>query len=178
MKNLKDRSKLGEVKTKEIHFKPIGIIHSPFKQPEGTPIQPQSGRDVEGEVEIFQEYAEGLKDLDGFSHIILIFHIHKARKASLLLKPYMDNELRGVFATRAPSRPNPIGISVVRLDKVEGNILFIRDLDILDGTPLLDIKPFVQEFASTDEIRVGWLKKRIHNMKTTRDDGRFKKGVP
>lgn len=111
---------------REIKYKPIGIIHSPFKEPYGTPIQPTSAQNVEGIVEIFPEYVEGLKDLEGFSHIILIYHFHLVKKRKLKVIPYMDNELRGVFATRAPSRPNPIGILVVRPVKVEKNLLYIH----------------------------------------------------
>ncbi len=96
----------------EIKYKPIGVIHSPFKEPEGTPIQPAGAKDINGTVEVFPEYAEGLKDLEGFSHIILIYHFHLSKKSTLKVKPYMDNESHGVFAMRGPSRPNPVGISV------------------------------------------------------------------
>ncbi len=146
-----------------IIYKPIGIIHTPFKEPKGTPIQPSSGKGVKAQVEIFPEYKEGLKDLEGFSHIILIFHMHCVTEYSLLVIPYMDDKLRGVFATRAPKRPNPIGISVVRLVKIENNILYIEDVDMIDGTPLLDIKPYVREFEPEESIKIGWLKKRLKN---------------
>ena len=159
----------------EIRYKPIGIIHSPFKEPKGTPIQPTSARGVKGTVEIFPEYVEGLKDLEGFSHIILIYHFHLAKRGALKVMPYMDNELRGVFATRAPSRPNPIGISVVRLIEIKGNILYIQDIDIIDGTPLLDIKPYVPEFDIRKVERIGWLEKRVKKLHKARDDGRFLK---
>ena len=125
----------------EIKYKPIGIIHSPFKEPKGTPIQPTAAKGIEGKVEVFPEYAEGLKDVKEFSHIILVCHFHLSKKPSLKVKPFMDDQMRGVFATRAPSRPNPIGISIVRLIKIEENILHVQDVDIIDGTPLLDIKP-------------------------------------
>ncbi len=148
----------------EITYKPIGIIHSPFKKPEGVPIQPTAGKGIKGKVEVFPEYAGGLKDLDGFSHIILLFHMHLSNKPSLRVKPYMDNKLRGVFATRAPSRPNPIGLSVVSLLRIDKNILYIKDLDIIDGTPLLDIKPCVSEFDLRDIKRIGWLEKNIHKL--------------
>jgi len=159
----------------EIRYKPIGIIHSPFKEPKGTPIQPTSAQGVKGTVEIFPEYVEGLKDLEGFSHIILIYHFHLAKRGALKVMPYMDNELRGVFATRAPSRPNPIGISVVHLIKIKGNILHIEDVDIIDGTPLLDIKPYVPEFDIRKVERIGWLEKRVKKLHKARDDGRFLK---
>ena len=156
-----------------IKYKPIGIIHSPFKEPKGTPIQPTGAKNIDATIELFPEYVEGLKDLEGFSHIILIYHFHLSKHTSLRVKPYMDDELRGVFATRAPSRPNPIGISVVRLVKVEGNILHIQDVDAVDGTPLLDIKPYVPEFDTRKVERIGWLEKRVHRLRETKDDGRF-----
>ena len=158
---------------KEIRYKPIGITHSPFKEPKGTPIQPVAGQEVEGTIEIFPEYVEGLKDLEGFSHIILVYHFHLAKRGTLKVVPYMDNEPRGVFATRAPTRPNPIGISIVRLVKVEGNTLYIQDIDIVDGTPLLDIKPYVPEFDVRKVEKIGWLIKRVKRLYETRDDGRF-----
>jgi len=160
----------------EIRYKPIGTIHSSFKEPEGTPIQPAGAKGINGTVEVFPEYAEGLKDVEGFSHIILIFHFHLSRRAPLKVKPYMDNEMRGVFATRSPSRPNPIGISVVRLTGIEDNILHIQDVDIVNGTPLLDIKPHVPEFDMREVVRVGWLEKNVHKLSASRDDGRFTKG--
>jgi len=157
----------------EISFKPIGIIHTPFKEPEGTPIQPKAGEGVEGYVEIFPEYVDGLKDLDGFSHIILIYYFHLSRPYRLKVTPFMDDQERGLFATRAPSRPNPIGISVVRLMSIEKDKIFIRDIDIVDNTPLLDIKPYVPAFDEPGEIRIGWLQSRVDKLKKTKDDGRF-----
>jgi len=157
----------------EIKYKPIGIIHSPFKEPKGTPIQPAGAKDINGRVELFPEYTEGLKDLTGFSHIILIYHFHLSKKAPLKVKPYMDNKAHGVFAIRGPARPNPIGISVVRLIKIEKNILYIRDVDIVDGTPLLDIKPYIPEFDIRKVEKIGWLKKNVNRLSITKDDGRF-----
>jgi tRNA-Thr(GGU) m(6)t(6)A37 methyltransferase TsaA len=157
----------------EIKYKPIGIIHSPFKEPKGTPIQPAGAKGINGIVEIFPEYAEGLKDIGGFSHIILIYHFHLSKGSTLTAKPYMDNEMHGVFAMRGPSRPNSIGISVVHLTRVEGNTLHIRDVDIVDGTPLLDIKPYVPEFDITEVERIGWLGKNVHKLSESTDDGRF-----
>lgn len=157
----------------EIRYKPIGIIHSPFKEPGGTPIQPAGARDIESTVEIASEYVKGLEDIEGFSHIILIYHFHLSRGYLLKVKPYMDEKSRGVFATRAPSRPNPIGISIVRLVKVDGNMLYIKDVDIVDGTPLLDIKPYVPEFDTRKVEKIGWLKKNVNKLSGARDDGRF-----
>ena len=159
----------------EIRYRPIGVVHSPFKAPRGTPIQPTAARDVEGTVEVFPEYVDGLKDIEGFSHIILVYHFHRVEKPFLRVRPYMDDELRGIFATRAPPRPNSIGISVVELTKVEGNTLHVRGVDIVDGTPLLDIKPYVPEFDARRAERVGWLERRISHLHKTRDDGRFSK---
>ena len=157
----------------EIKYKPIGIIHSPFREPKGTPIQPAGAKDINGSVEIFPEYIEGLKDLERFSHIILIYHFNLSKRALLKVRPYMDSEIHGVFATRSPSRPNSIGISVVRLIGIKENILQIKDVDIVDGTPLLDIKPYVPEFDIRNVKKIGWLKKNVHKTSTTRDDGRF-----
>jgi len=159
----------------DIKYKPIGIIHSPFKEVKGMPIQPTAAKGIKGSVEIFLEYAEGLKDIEGFSHIILIFHFHLSGKASLKVKPFMDNQPRGLFATRAPSRPNPIGLSIVRLVNVEERTLHIKDVDIVDGTPLLDIKPYVAGFDSREDIKIGWLEENIHKLPSSKDDGRFKK---
>ena len=160
---------------KSIKLKPIGIIHSPFTEPKGIPIQPTAGKDIQGTVEVFSEYAGGLKDLDGFSHIVLVCYFHLAKEYSLEVIPFMDDQFHGVFATRAPSRPNPIGLSVVRLDKIEGNILHIRDLDIVDDTPLLDIKPYVSAFVPGDVQRTGWLERNVKRLPNAKDDGRFSK---
>lgn len=159
----------------EIKYKPIGVIHSPFKKPKGTPIQPAAAKGVSGTVEVFPEYAEGLKDVEGFSHIILIYHFHLSSGSSLMAKPYMDSEKRGVFAMRGPSRPNPIGMSIVRLVGIKGNIIHIQDVDIVEGTPLLDIKPYVSEFDIREGGKTGWLEKRVHKLPASKDDGRFTK---
>lgn len=159
----------------DIKYSPIGVIHSPFEGPEGTPIQPAGARGINGSVEVFPQYTEGLKDVEGFSHIILIYHFHLSGESSLTVKPYMDTESHGVFAMRGPSRPNSIGISVVRLVKVEENILRIQDVDIVDGTPLLDIKPYVPEFDTKDVESIGWLEKNVHKLSESKDDGRFRK---
>ena len=141
-----------------IEYRPIGIIHSPLKQPHGAPIQPPAGRGIEATVEVFPEYIEGLEDLGGFSHIILIYHFHLSGQVRLKVKPYLDDALHGIFATRAPARPNPIGLSIVRLVGVEATSVFIQDVDIVDGTPLLDIKPYVPKFdvRETSKAGGGW----------------------
>jgi len=158
----------------EIKYKSIGMIYTPFKDTKGVPIQPPGAQGVAGTVKIDPEYAAGLKDLEGFSHIILIYHFHLSRGYSLEVKPFMDDNLRGIFATRAPKRPNPIGISVVKLIKVEKNVLHIEDVDIVDGTPLLDIKPYVPEFDSRKVEQIGWLSKRAKKVYKTKADERFK----
>lgn len=159
----------------EIKYRPIGIIHSPFIRPKGTPIQPAGAKGIHGTVEVFPEYTEGLVDVEGFSHIILIYHFHLSKRASLKVKPYMDNEVRGIFAMRGPSRPNPIGLSIVRIIRIEQNILHIQDVDIVDGTPLLDIKPYVPEFDIREVERTGWLESKVHKISSSKDDGRFTK---
>jgi len=161
------------MKMNKIIYKPIGIIRTPFKKPLGTPIQPSAGKGIEGIVELFPEYTEGLKDLEGFSHIILIYHFHLVKRTLLKVTPYMDDELRGIFATRAPPRPNPIGISITRLVKIQGNKIYVKDIDIVDGTPLLDIKPYVPEFDVKENVKIGWLRKRVERLKNTKDNGRF-----
>jgi tRNA-Thr(GGU) m(6)t(6)A37 methyltransferase TsaA len=126
---------------KKIQYRPIGIIHSPYITPIGTPIQPTGARGTKGEVEIYPEFVDGLDDLDGFSHVILIYHFHLSKQFSLKVKPFLDDEMHGLFATRAPARPNPIGISVVRLSGIDNGKLHVRDIDVVDQTPLLDLKP-------------------------------------
>jgi tRNA-Thr(GGU) m(6)t(6)A37 methyltransferase TsaA len=158
---------------KEIKYKPIGVIHSPFKEPKGTPIQPAGAKGINGTVEVYPEYAEGLKDIEGFSHIILLYHFHLSKVSTLIVRPFMDNEVHGVFAMRGPSRPNAIGVSVVCLVRVEGNMLHIQDVDIVDGTPLLDIKPYIPEFDIREVERIGWLEKNVHKLSASKDDGRF-----
>jgi len=139
-------------------MKPIGTIHSPFQDKKSTPIQPSRSQAI-GQVEVFPEYVEGLQDLDGFSNIILLYVFHCSEGYSLRVKPFLDDQLHGLFATRYPCRPNPIGLSVVRLVSMNGNVLEIEGVDVLDGTPLLDIKPYVPEFDFKDGARTGWLQK-------------------
>lgn len=140
-----------------IEYRPIGFIHTPFKEPSGTPIQSSRGRGVRGNVEVFPEYSDGLADLEGFSHVVLLYHFDRVRGFELRVTPYLDTVERGLFATRAPRRPNPIGLSLVRLVGIEGRVLTIEDVDILDGTPLLDLKPYVPEFDHREATRQGWL---------------------
>jgi len=136
---------------------PIGVIHSPFTEARGTPIQPAFADGAEGTVDVAEPLAEGLKDLDGFERIWLLYWFDRAAPARLTVTPFRDTEARGVFATRAPCRPNPIGMSAVRLLRVEGHTLHVADIDVLDGTPLLDIKPYAPQFDCYDVSRSGWL---------------------
>jgi len=141
----------------EIRYKSIGIIHSEFTEKKNTPIQGVFAKDAKGEVEVFPQYIQGLKDIEGFSHLILIYHFHLSNGYSLISKPFLEDEQHGIFSIRHFNRPNPIGLSVVKLEKVKGNILEISEVDILDGTPLLDIKPFVSLFDNRDDAKNGWL---------------------
>ena len=160
-----------------IQYVPIGVVHSPFAEPTGTPIQSAaaSAVGVEAQVEIFPSFREGLRDLEGFSHLILLYHMHRIQPAGLLVKPFLSNKSHGVFATRSPGRPNPIGFSVVRLLSVEDGELRITDVDILDQTPVLDIKPYVGEFDIRPVERIGWFADNLCKLDKTKDDGRFVK---
>jgi len=158
----------------EIGYRPIGIIHSPFTEIEGMPIQPTGASGIRGSVEVFPEFTEGLKDLDGFSHVILLYHFHQVREVKLVVTPFMDPQPRGVFATRAPKRPNPIGLSIVKLLGIEQNVLHVENVDILDGTPLLDIKPYVPEFDHHPADRVGWLARAKGQVRRQKSDSRFR----
>ena len=157
----------------KIEYRPIGIIHTSYKTPEGTPIQPTHAQGPEAKVEVLPEYAEGLTDLAGFSHIYLIYHFHLSKKFSLMVKPFLDTEFHGLFSTRAPSRPNSIGLSIVRLTGIKENILRVKNIDVLDGTPLLDIKPHVPGFDICKVNKIGWMEKKIKNLAEAQDDGRF-----
>ncbi len=156
-----------------IEFEPIGVIHTPFSKPEGMPIQPAGAVGVKGKVEVFEAYRDGLADLDGFSHVILLYHLHLSEGHKLRVVPFMDTVPRGVFSTRAPRRPNPIGLSVVQLDRIEDGVLYVQNVDMVDGTPLLDIKPYIPEFDHQPDIRTGWLEKARKNLSNRRSDDRF-----
>ena len=157
-----------------ISYRPIGTIHSPFEGVEKVPIQPTAAGGIRGTIEVFPEFVAGLQDLSGFSHIILLYHFHRVTQARLTVVPFLDHELRGVFATRAPSRPNPIGLSIVRLLGIEGNVLHIENVDIVEGTPLLDIKPYVPAFDHAEAERTGWLESTEERVEEKRSDDRFK----
>ena len=137
-------------------FLPIGVIHSPHKDLSQTPIQPIFSKGIQGLVEIIPDYVDGLHDLDGFSHIYLFYYFDRSTQVKMKVKPYLDSDVRGIFATRAPHRINKIGMSLVRLLEIRGNVLEIEDIDILDGTPLLDIKPYIKRYDSREHVRSGW----------------------
>ena len=141
----------------KVEYRPIGVVRSPFTRPEDAPSQPSRSGGARGSVEIDPEVTEGLRDLEGFSHIILLCHLHRSAGFDLEIVPHGETELRGLFATRSPRRPNPIGLSVVRLVSVDGTTLTVEGLDLLDGTPVLDVKPFVGELGETTDVRRGWI---------------------
>lgn len=151
-----------------MELKQIGTIHTPFAEPAGVPIQPRYAAGSEGTVEVFEPFVEGLRDLSGFERIWLVYWFHRAPPARLVVHPFKDDADHGLFATRAPCRPNPIGMSAVRLLSIEGGTLRIGDVDILDGTPLVDIKPYVPEFDHYDVQRIGWMARA--GDRTTADD--------
>ncbi len=157
----------------KIVYRPIGIVRTPFKTLENMPIQPSGAKGAEGIVQLEAEYEDGLKDLDGFSHIILIYHFHKSIGYSHRVVPFLDDVERGLFATRAPKRPNPVGLSVVELKSVEGAVLRVVNIDVLDGTPLLDIKPYVPNFDAQGPVRTGWLENAAKKATGKRSDKRF-----
>ncbi len=159
----------------KMELKPIGVIHTPFQQAEGTPIQPIRAKGTKGWIDLERPYIEGLKDLDGFERIWLLFWCHRASEFKLQVKPYMDTQIRGLFSTRAPSRPNAIGMSCVKLLSVEGNRLEIEDVDMLDGTPLLDIKPYAAKFDHFPVTRCGWMD-AVNKEAQTEADNRFFQG--
>jgi len=156
-----------------INIIPIGIIKTPFDDLKGMPIQPSGAADVTGTIVIDKEYEQGLSDLEGFSHIILLYHFHQSKGYNLMVKPFLDDQKRGLFSTRAPRRPNPIGLSIVKLIKREDNRLTIEGIDVLNGTPLLDIKPHVPGFDAKEVTAIGWLEKSHENATSLKSDDRF-----
>jgi tRNA (adenine37-N6)-methyltransferase len=156
-----------------VTFTPIGVVRTPFPDHAGMPIQTVAAKGVRGTIELDPAYAGALADLDGFTHLHLITHMHRTGGVSLRVTPYLDTVERGVFATRSPKRPNPIGLSLVRLVGIEGAILHVEELDLLDGTPLLDIKPYVPPFDDREGARYGWFEQRAQNVHSVRADARF-----
>ena len=159
---------------KPITMHPIGVIRSPYKEAKGTPIQGVlDDRKVQAWVELNEKYVAGLKDLDGFSHAILLYYFHLSNKEEIVGKPYLEAEQHGIFAMRSPNRPNHIGLSIVKIEKIEGSRLYFTEVDVLDGTPVLDIKPYVKQFDSRPDATSGWIEKhfkdgRMPEQKTAR----------
>lgn len=145
----------------EIKLKPIGIIRTPYKEPKGIPIQGKFKKGVKGMIRLFPKYRSGLKDIEGFSHLILIYYFDRSKEERLVGKPFLEDKEHGIFAIRSPHRPNHIGFSIVKLEKVKGKTIAFSEVDILDGTPLLDIKPYVKHFDSRDNVKNGWIEKHF-----------------
>lgn len=161
-----------------VAYRPIGTLRSPHKKVAGMPIQPTGARGITGHIEVAPEYAEGLRDLEGFSHVILLYHLHQISGYDLTVRPFLDNSDHGIFATRSPKRPNAIGLSVLELAGVEmgpeGGVVRLLNVDILDGTPVLDIKPYVPAFDSWQAERIGWFADKADGAETCRADERFR----
>lgn len=155
-------------------YTPIGTIHSPFTDIAGMPVQPVGARGVRGTIKIRDDLMGGLADLSAFSHLILIYALHRCSGYSLTVTPFLEPVPHGIFATRSPKRPNAIGFSVVRLVDVEGCAITIEDVDILDGTPLLDLKPYVRSFDAYPDSCCGWFEHVAENAKVARSDNRFR----
>lgn len=159
--------------TDTIAMRPIGAIRSPYRATQGMPIQTVAAADVEGELEVFAQFAEGLRDIEGFEYLILLTHLHQAVE-KLQVVPFMDTASHGVFATRAPARPNRIGLSIVRLLEVRGRVLRFAGNDMLDGTPVLDIKPYVPALDVRQTERIGWFEQGLRRLPSTVSDDRMK----
>ena len=175
-----NQNNINTIKTKiismNIELESIGTIHTEFNEIEGMPIQPTGAKGIKRTIEIKDKFVDGLKDLDGFSHIHLLYLLHKVDGYMLEVKPFMDNNTHGVFATRSPKRPNRIGMSVVKVNKVEGNTVHVENIDVLNGTPLLDIKPYVPQLYedTIDELKIGWFETKHQKAKSQKSDDRFK----
>ncbi|MEA3417575.1 MAG: tRNA (N6-threonylcarbamoyladenosine(37)-N6)-methyltransferase TrmO [Thermodesulfobacteriota bacterium] len=154
-------------------MKPIGIIHSPYKEIENMPIQSVGAKDVKGYIEIYADYVPGLKDLNGFSHIYVIYKFHTNKNYSLLVKPFLDNTERGLFSTRAPKRPNQIGLSIFKIESIDNEKIYVSGVDVLDQTPLLDIKPYVSKFDAINDSKNGWLENVMRKSEDQKSDRRF-----
>jgi tRNA (adenine37-N6)-methyltransferase len=158
----------------KIEYQAIGVIHTPFTALTSMPIQPTGAKGVKGSIEIFPQYSAGLKDLDAFSHIMLFYQFHQNQDYQLHVVPFLDTVARGVFATRAPKRPNALGFSIIKLQSIQDNILYIENIDVLDGTPLIDIKPYVTSFDTpTEHVSMGWLEKSSQEVANIKSDQRF-----
>jgi len=156
-----------------ISYKPIGYFRTPYTEIKGMPIQPIGGYDVYGTIEVLPEFRGGLKDLEGFSHVYILYHLHEIKGYSLIVEPFLDTEKHGIFATRSPKRPNPIGLSVMRLKEVTATSIILERIDVLDKTPVIDIKPYVADFDLCNANRFGWFEGKSQNATHQRSDKRF-----
>jgi tRNA-Thr(GGU) m(6)t(6)A37 methyltransferase TsaA len=156
-----------------ILYRPIGVVRSPFRHTAGMPIQSVAASGVGGTIDLDPAYADGLRDLEGFSHLILLTHLHLVQHYALNVVPFLDDRPHGIFATRSPKRPNPIGFSIVRLIRIEQSTLYVEDVDVVDGTPLLDLKPYVPTFDVRETDQIGWFAQRLDRLPVTRADERF-----
>jgi tRNA-Thr(GGU) m(6)t(6)A37 methyltransferase TsaA len=157
-----------------VRMNPIGVIRTPFDTLEGMPIQPTGAEQVNGQVVVDPQYEAGLADIEGFSHLFLIYLFHQSEGFQLTVKPFLDDHRRGLFATRAPRRPNPVGLSIVTLLRRDKNVLQVGHIDVVDGTPLLDIKPYVPAFDAPGATSIGWLEGKVERSRWLRSDERFK----
>jgi len=157
-----------------ITLRPLGVIRSPFRSVVGMPIQTVGAPHERASLQVFEEFAQGLRDIEGFEYLILLTHLHEVEKEKLQVVPFMDDTPRGVFATRAPARPNRIGLSIVRLLSVDGTTLHFEGNDMLDGTPVIDIKPYVPQLDVRETARIGWFEKRVQKVAQTRSDDRMR----
>ncbi len=158
----------------EITYEPIGFFRSPFSDIKGMPIQPVGGMDYEGSIEILAEFRDGLKDLEGFSHLIVLSHLHRIKGYDLLVKPFLDNNYHGIFATRSPKRPNPVGFSIMEIRQVTATGVDLRGIDVIDGTPVIDIKPYVADFDIWQASRFGWFEGKSGQATRHKSDDRFR----
>jgi len=171
-------SQAAEPGAEAIAYQSIGTLHSPHAEVAGMPIQPVGARGICGHIEVAPEFVAGLRDLEGFSHVIILYHLHRIKGYDLLVRPFLDTSDHGIFATRSPKRPNAIGLSVLELDGVEVDggrgVVRLRNVDILDGTPVLDIKPYVPAFDVWRAERIGWFAGKVEAAETFKSDERFK----
>lgn len=156
-----------------INFRPIGYFQTPHEDVRGMPIQPPGASGVHGSITVLPDFLEGLKDIEGFSYLIVLYHLHEITSQELTVTPFLDKTPHGIFATRSPSRPNPIGLSVLRLLDVKGDTLLLQNVDVLDGTPVIDIKPYVPDFDVWPAKRVGWFEGKSGNAAKMKSDARF-----
>lgn len=150
-----------ETSDDEIRVRPIGVVHAPHREPGDLPIQGTFGDDTEAYIELREQYVPGLQDLDGFSHAWVIYYFHRSGREELVGRPYLEREKHGIFAIRSPHRPNHLGLSVIRITGIEDNRVYFREVDMLNGTPILDIKPYVPDFDRRDDVAIGWLKPHL-----------------